>query len=425
MNSLVDRHEDKMVCETDGRFNWWVAQIGAREHYAIARALARENALHGLYTDFWCRRFHSLLRRGPRPLRALAGRYHPDLASQVVIDFKYGLWAAGSQSNRYERYLAIGRAFGAKVAGHLAQQRLEAGRDAYFGYCTGSLEVLQMLKERGVASVVGQIDPARVEEDLVVEERQRWVGWEAETERAPINYWDRLRTEWDSASLVLVNSEWSAQALVGQGVARAKCVVVPLAYEPTFDAMRIAASRTAHQRPLTVLWLGQVRLRKGIPYLLDAARLLAGSNVQFIVAGENFISRQVVASAPSNVRFVGQIDRDQATDWYRRADLFVLPTISDGFGITQLEAMSHGVPVIASTHCGAVVVDGENGLLVPPRDSRAIAEAIRRLDGDRERLQAMSQNAARTSQEYSLARFAQQLHDAVAVLRPAKTSVTR
>ena len=119
--------------------------------------------------------------------------------------------------------------------------------------------------------------------------------------------------------------------------------------------------------PLKVLFLGQVILRKGIQYLIAAARLLERENIRFDVVGPIGISREAMATAPGNVTFHGRTGRDQAADCYRRSHLFVLPTLSDGFAITQLEAMAHGLPVITTPCCGEVVSDGVDGFIVPAR----------------------------------------------------------
>ena len=64
--------------------------------------------------------------------------------------------------------------------------------------------------------------------------------------------------------------------------------------------------------------------------------------------------------------------------FYKEADVFILPTLSDGFGLTQLEAQSWKLPVIASRHCGEVVRDGENGVVLEEvsaaGDRRGVAE---------------------------------------------------
>ena len=125
------------------------------------------------------------------------------------------------------------------------------------------------------------------------------------------------------------------------------------------------------------------------------------------------ISRAAVDGAPANVSFVGRVTRDQADEWYRRADVFVLPTISDGFAITQVEAMARGLPVVTTPNCGQVVTHGIDGLLVPAGDGRALAEAIARLDADRELLGAMSGQALIKARGFRLPRQAAQIEGAL------------
>jgi glycosyltransferase involved in cell wall biosynthesis len=76
--------------------------------------------------------------------------------------------------------------------------------------------------------------------------------------------------------------------------------------------------------------------------------------------------------------FHGPVSRDGTAGWYRKADLFILPTLSDGFALTQLEALAHGLPVIATPNCARVVEEGKTGFIIPPRDPQALAEAILR-----------------------------------------------
>jgi glycosyltransferase involved in cell wall biosynthesis len=157
--------------------------------------------------------------------------------------------------------------------------------------------------------------------------------------------------------------------------------------------------------------LGSVLLAKGIPYLMEAARKLEEAPIRFSIVGPIHITEQAVASAPSNVTFVGRVSRDETADWYRRADVFVLPTLSDGFAITQIEAMSHGLPVIATPNCGRVVTEGEDGFLVPPRDVDALVDALATFIDTPSRIGAMSKRALETSQTFTLDRVASRLID--------------
>ena len=149
--------------------------------------------------------------------------------------------------------------------------------------------------------------------------------------------------------------------------------------------------------------------------------MLTGRPIEVRVVGPTQISEQVMRDAPSNVTFTGRVGRDEAQVEYQDADLFVLPTISDGFAITQLEAMAHGLPVITTPNCGRVVHDEVDGFLTPPRDSDALAEAIAVLDDDRSRLAEMSSAAFQTSQSYTIDHLRQNLARALGDTVPQRS----
>jgi glycosyltransferase involved in cell wall biosynthesis len=199
--------------------------------------------------------------------------------------------------------------------------------------------------------------------------------------------------------IVVVNSEWSKRALVLQGVPAEKIIVVPLC----IDLCHWTPGQPIDARgPLKVLWLGGINLRKGIQYLVGAARLLQRESIEFHLAGPIYIAESVVKTFPPNMRILGRLTRDQTDQVYLRSHVFVLPTISDGFAITQLEAMEHGLPVVTTPNCGRVITDGVNGLIVPARDSEALARALARLNADRALVRELSRNALETVRDYDL-----------------------
>lgn len=403
---------------------WIVSQIGARQHYGIPRGFVYRDHLQAFYTDLWCRWGSSLLRKGPGTLRAFAGRFHPDLPSVRVFSFglasvhpRFSVPRDPSTGATYEGYLRFGKAFSEWVTRDLATRPLSAEHNGFFGFNTGCLETLKLLGGRGIFTIVDQIDPARAEEELISREVEKWPGWQQTPGRIPAAYFDRLSAEWTAASLVVVNSEWSKQALIAQGVPARKLFVVPVAYEVPDALFARPPAKSKRGGPLTVLWLGTVNLRKGIQYLIGAARLLARTDIRFLVAGPLEISRAACESAPANLRFLGRITRDQTGKVYDQADVFVLPTVSDGFAITQVEAMARGLPVITTPNCGQVVTPGIDGLLVPVGDARALAEAIAKFDADRTLLQSMSQQAVIKASTFHLPRQAAEIDAAVRSLR--------
>jgi len=403
------------------RHQWIVAQIGSRQHYAVPRGFEAIGQFKRLYTDAWCPRLlRPLLLRGNASMRAFAGRWHSEVPSRKVIshnlrairDVARQRNSAGATVERmHQEYLHIGAEFDNWVCRHLDRAgAVDAGADAFFGFNTGCLRTIQALRGRGVPTVLDQIDPAKVEEDIVYAESAKWPGWQALPGRVPQEYWDRLAAEWAAVDLLLVNSQWTRSALVRQGVPDDKILIVPLAYEPAAGPVPLP---TRKDHPLTVLWLGSVILRKGIQYLMEAARLLADTDLKFVIVGEIGISKAALDMAPRNMSFLGRITREQTNQLYQKADMFVLPTLSDGFAVTQVEAMNRGLPVITTPNCGEVVTDGRDGLIVPPADAPALAGAIRRLNSDRALLSEMSQNAFIRSMQFLLPNQARAVDAAV------------
>lgn len=395
---------------------WVIAQMGAREHYAVPRALLAHGALAHFYTDYWCRRGKRVLRHGPRLARALSGRYHGELSDAPVTAFNG--WALREAlharlrrtDNPYLTHVRQGAAFARRVRAQLETHGATSYR--FLGFSTQCLEVLAYLRERGVRTVVDQIAPGPAERRIIEAEVERWPGWSLTPLPDDSDHEARCRQEWALADTVLVNSEWSRDALVGEGLPSEKIVVVPLAYEAPAPPPQ-HHQRTRRSGPLRALWLGTVTLRKGIQYLIEAANQLDPAVIQMDVVGPLQISPKAMAAAPRSLRFHGPVTRDEAAAHYVNADIFVFPTLSDGFGITQIEAMAHGLPVIATPHCGSVVEPEVDGLVIPARDSAALAHAILRLAKDRALVEAMSERARRKASSFTLTRYAETLERAL------------
>jgi len=437
---------------------WICCQIGAREHYAVPRALDQGERLNTLYTDFWAgptvRTSAKVLNF--RGLRSFAARYHLGLAEAAVTSWNTRalFWEArlrGSPWSRspwssspmvrsplvsspvvrspvvpssvvhgpYTGFIDVGRRFAIRVREALKRRTDLGPQSVFFAYDTGALEAMEWCRSQGVRCVLNQMDPNRVEVEMVREEEKRWPGWALETIQVPEEYFARREREWALADRIVVNSEFSRQALLQQGVPESKLAVIPLCYEAEIGERRVkigdgmgnaeSSSSIFHlpsTNTLRVLFLGQVILRKGIQYLLAAARQLERQDIHFDVVGPIGISREAVATAPGNVTFHGRAGRDEAAAWYQRSDLFVLPTLSDGFAITQLEAMAHGLPVIATTCCGDVVTNGVDGFVVPPRDPNALAMALQRYLSAPDLLPQHQKAALEKSTQFTLARLA-------------------
>ena len=379
--------------------------------------LHRSGRLEAVFTDYWASGAWRLF-----GAKRLLTRHHEDLSDAEVYGFNTSALLAGlrgklgGRREPYSEFLKIGSRFGRQTRAAMAKRREQDWKNTiFFGYDTGFLEAAAWAKDQGAATVVCQMDPSQVEVEMVREEERRWPGWAKAPLLVPEEYTAWRKAEWALADVVMVNSKWSLDALVKLGVPAEKIAVVPLAYES--EEIDEEPVRRA-DGPLRVLYLGQVNLRKGIQYLLEAARQLDKKMFRFDVAGPISIADERVVTAPPNVKFHGAVTRDRVREFYREADVFVLPTISDGFAITQIEAMAHGLPVVTTPNCGEVVRDGIDGFVVPARDAAALAKALETLADDPERLEAMREAARENVTRFGLDALDQNLRAIEQRLRP-------
>jgi hypothetical protein len=391
-----------------------VAQKGAREHFAVARALHQQGMLAGLVTDWyapaWTKKIKGLSSRLSSALAARAEEIPDELVWATPLRnlwWKRKIRAAARRNRLYAGYAETDAAFARTVS----RFRLPA-HEVFFGYSYASLEMLEVEKQRGKFTLLDQIDPGAMEFQLVIEEMKKYPEVAGEPPAFPSAHFDRARREWKLADVIIVNSEWSRDALISDGADPAKIEVLPLAYEisaPEKNQKTEAKNPGDDLQPLTVLFLGQVNVRKGIHHLVEAARLLEREPVRFVVAGSLDIRREFIAIAPKNIRWHGPVPRSEAGKLYGQADVFVLPTLSDGFAITQLEALAHGLPVITTPNCGRVVKNGETGFIVPARDPQALAEAIMRFVRERSLVAAMRFHCLEAVKTFSIGTFGQRL----------------
>jgi colanic acid/amylovoran biosynthesis glycosyltransferase len=201
----------------------------------------------------------------------------------------------------------------------------------------------------------------------------------------------------DEAAFVVAVSEFNRNVIVrecGEEVA-GKVVVVHCGVDTRIFRQRDAASP---DRPFTVICVGTLHEVKGQAHLIEACRLLAedGVDVACTLVGEgedrSLLERRVAEAAlEGRVTLAGNLTRAEVADVLRSAHVLVAPSVAtkrgkrEGIPVALMEAMSGGVPVVASDLSGIpeLVEHESTGLLVPPRDPTALAGALRRLHDDR------------------------------------------
>jgi glycosyltransferase involved in cell wall biosynthesis len=375
---------------------WICCQVGAREHYAVPRALKLGGLLEEFITDLWIRR---------------AGRFHADLAGVRVVApnmraLTLELKASFARENGWKLISRRNEWFQQHAVAHL--KATANGNHTIFAYSYAAKDIFEFARARGWRTVLGQIDPGPAEERTVAGLQKNSAIQHAHWEPALQAYWDNWRDECSLADQIVVNSGWSKEALIAEGVAAEKIHMIPLAHEAANDAQsfpRQYPRAFSVKRPLRVLFLGQINLRKGVAQLLEAVKLLSGEHVEFWFVGPMQITVPDDLRLHPQIRWLGVAPRAKVESYYRDADVFILPTLSDGFGLTQLEAQAWKLPVIASRYCGEVVRDGVNGVVLEEVSPQAIAEALRQFLQEPGKLAAMSMRS-KVEDCFSLTRLA-------------------
>jgi len=193
------------------------------------------------------------------------------------------------------------------------------------------------------------------------------------------------------ADCVLVNAEAIRENLIEQGYDPSNIVVIRngITLPKASGKERSAALRRELGIPLSarvVAVFSRLNRMKGVQYFLDAAMVLAGRfpDVHFLVVGDGGSKTELEEHARGpglGQRIVFTGFRGDVPDLLSEAAISVLPSLSEGTSNTLLESMAAGIPVVATRVGGnpEVVEDGVSGLLVPPRDSAALAAAMARL----------------------------------------------
>lgn len=221
---------------------------------------------------------------------------------------------------------------------------------------------------------------------------------------------------------VIAQCQDEVRELTQLGVPRSRITVVPSGVDQRiFTPEGPAAPRDPNRS--RILTVGRLVERKGYQDVIQAIRTLP--QVECVVVGgppgdaldRDPYARRLRDLATSlgvadRVRLVGAVPRDEMPFWYRSADLLVAAPWYEPFGLTPLEAMACGVPVVATAVGGLTdtVVPDLTGDLVPPRDPAALSAALRRLLADRKRRQAYGAAALdRARRHYCWERAAEQL----------------
>jgi len=385
---------------------------GARDGYQVARALQEAGLLETLVTDLywpadcsWARSFENI---APRTASvALRCRHAEGLPSVSVAScWMSGLgsllaskakWLPFDWQRATTRW--CDRSLGRR-AGRIAAEK-GAALLSYSYYAHSAFSRAGKHQPR----ILFQLHPHPMSVRSILR-RERDLhpdcapSLEKEWELAlPESDFNRLVDEVGMAEHWIVASRFTRTTLVEGGIPAERIAVVPYGIESTaFSSHREPYSSG---RPLRLLFVGTLGQRKGIKYLVQALELLPPGSVELTVCGRPVDDLAIVRESRVPIKLYPSINAEGLRNAYRAADVFVFPSLAEGFAHVLLEAMASCLPIVSTARTAApdLIQHGREGFIIESGSASDLAFHIEEFLRKPERVQSMGE-AARLRAEY-------------------------
>ena len=187
----------------------------------------------------------------------------------------------------------------------------------------------------------------------------------------------RKDMELAECNYIICNSTFTLNTLKSAGIHEEKIICIPLG----FPLVSKEKPERVTKKKFTFLFAGNQCLRKGIHILFKSWMecKFDPDKAELIIIGKNHLPETLRNSLSKSVKFIPNLPHAELMDFYQKADVFVLPTLADGFGMVISEAMSKGLPVITTMNSGGpdIITHQKNGFLVEAGNIKALAEQMK------------------------------------------------
>jgi glycosyltransferase involved in cell wall biosynthesis len=368
-------------------------------HYPYARALHAAGCLRAFVSGF--------SRFSPRaPM--------PDLGDRLIrADHLQNVYLA-SMRLRAPEWLSSELAYRSKIWMDWKSERPARESDIFLFYSGAGLRTANRLKGSRTLRMVEAVNSHVLVQQRIMTEEYKRLG-------LPIKEFHarevaRRVAEIETADAILCPSEFVRNSYVEQGIPKERIFKVPYGFEP----QKAVPPSTSRGTGFRVLYVGQISVRKGLRYLFEAFEALRHPGKELVIVGPmTGVTGIADVQPPAGTKFLGVLKGEALAEAYRSATAFVLPSIEEGLGLVSGEALSFGLPVIATVNTGGTDLfdEGVEGFHVPIRDPAAIAEKLQMLADDPGLLARMS--AAAFARTQSIASHEQTARNLVENLREA------
>ena len=298
----------------------------------------------------------------------------------------------------------------------IIKKAAKRGKDVVFHVRSGAGQggAIREARRRGMKVLVDHsaLHPAQTETNLKAD-CDRW------GEPLPIapdaGVWRNVMKDCAEADILMVNANHIRDSFVERGYDPKKIRVVYLGVRDDFRDVTIRRLELGKKNGIPrVLFTGSFSLLKGAEYLLESWRILTerGVKVHYDVVGAVSAPKAMLehfnAEAQGSITFHGPVPQDDLKAFLAESDIYLFPSLADGCAQSGMEALTAGLPVVATYQSGLPITDGETGCVVSMKDAEAIADKIEWLIAHPEERERLGRNAAKMMREnYTWERYAE------------------
>ena len=224
--------------------------------------------------------------------------------------------------------------------------------------------------------------------------------------------WKNVLADCAEADILMVNANHIRDSFVEREYDPAKIRVVYLGVRDDFRDVTIKRIESGKKKDVPkVLFTGSFYLLKGAEYLLESLRILneRGVQVHYDVVGSINVPKALMENYRGlPVTFHGPVPQDDLKQFLANSDIYLFPSLADGCAQSGMEALTAGLPVVATYQSGLPITDGDTGCVVPMKDAAAIADKIEWLIAHPEERERLGRNAAKMMREnYTWEKYAE------------------
>ncbi|HOO77011.1 MAG TPA: glycosyltransferase family 4 protein [bacterium] len=371
-----------------------VVSVGGRFHaFELARQLHRRGCLKRLITSY------------PRGIAVRAGVPRDKIVSAPAKEIVFRGWRRlpGPLRERFRPHFLVSDLFDRS-----ARKALEEC-DIVTGWSGFSKRTFEKARRQGTVTVLERGSSHILTQAELLEREYRARGLR------PIGPHPRIiekeLEEYARADYIAIPSTFVEASFREHGVPPSKLIRIPYGT----DLERFRPGDGPADGIFRVVFAGRICLRKGVYYLLKAFTDLDLDGSELLLAGD--VDREaapLLRRYRRRVTWLGKLSPEELARLYRRATVFVMPSIEEGMAMVQVQALASGLPLLCTPNSGGgdLIADGREGLVFPAGDADALGESLLSLYRDRDKVRAMSAAAAAAARRFGWDEYGKHVHGA-------------